>query len=240
MQNFNIISIINQTFINIKDFIKNKVIKNCKLRENEKNKLNIYLQCTYLSLSILSTLCVINNFQLINCSNTVGIMCLFDFLYIKRTDMILHHIFVLLMIDYMNNNYYNIPISGNIISIILSTEISTIFLITNSLLSNDYIIKDYLKINTYFINIIKNMNNILFISTFLYYRVYNYYFNLIIDKDTNISFFRYTKNVYRFYEIYISIYGLFLLNLYWTTLIFIKFCPFLDYSKLYIIYKKNF
>jgi hypothetical protein len=219
------------------DFIKNKTkdllltLKERYIIKDNKSTLNIYLQCTYLSISILSTLCVFNKFQLINCSNIVGIMCLFDFFYIKKRDMIIHHILVLMMIDYMNT-HSDILIRENIIRIVLSTEISTIFLITNSLLSNSYISEDFLKKNSYLVTIIKNINSILFIYTFLYYRVYNYYYNLIIDKETNISFFKYSKNIYEFYEIYISIYGLFILNLYWSTLIFIKFSALLDYSKL--------
>jgi hypothetical protein len=144
-----------------------------------------------------------------------------------------------MMIDYMNT-HHDILISENIISVVLSTEISTIFLITNSLLSNNYINQYFLKINRYLVTIIKSINSIFFIYTFLYYRIYSYYYYLIIDKSTNISFLKYSKNIYEFYEIYISIYGLFILNLYWSILIFIKFSSFLDYSKLYLIYKNFF
>ena len=219
-------------FSNMKEFIKNK-IKDISLSVKDNNStLNIYLQCTYLSIATLSTLCVLNNFQLINCSNIVGIMCLFDFLYIKKKDMIIHHIFVLMMIDYMNT-HPNILIRENIIRVILSTEVSTIFLINNSLLSNNYITKDFLMMNSYIINITKNINSIFFIFTFVYYRIYNYYYYLIIDKTANITFLKYSRNIFKFYEIYISIYGLFILNIYWSVLIFIKFSSLLDYSKLF-------
>jgi len=220
------------------DFIKNKTkdllltLKERYIIKDNKSTLNIYLQCTYLSISILSTLCVFNKFQLINCSNIVGLMCLIDFFYIKKRAMIIHHIFVLMMIDYMNT-HPDIVIRENIISVILSTEVSTIFLINNSLLSNNYIKQYFLKINCYLVTIIKNINSIFFIYTFLYYRIYNYYYYLILDKSTNIVFLKYSKNIYEFYEIYISIYGLFILNLYWSMLIFIKFSSLLDYSKLY-------
>jgi hypothetical protein len=227
----NCLSKIINCFVKIKEFIINKR-NNILLIVNDNNsKSNIYLQCIYLSISILSTLSVFNKFQLINCSNVVGLMCLIDFFYIKKRAMIVHHIFVLMMIQYMNT-HHNILIRENIISVVLSTEISTIFLITNSLLSNNYISDFVLKINCYLVTIIKNINSILFIYTFLYYRVYNYYYNLIIDKETNIVFLKYSKNIYEFYEIYISIYGLFILNLYWSVLIFIKFSSLLDYSKL--------
>ena len=234
---YNFASIINNFFTNVKEFIKNKRNKLLLIVNDNNSKSNIYLQCIYLSISILSTLSVFNKFQLINCSNIVGLMCLFDFFYIKKRDMIIHHIFVLMMIDYMNT-HNNILISENIISVILSTEISTIFLINNSLLSNNYISEDFLKKYNYFMNIIKNINTLFFIYTFLYYRIYNYYYYLIIDKDTNIIFLKYSRNIYEFYQIYISVYGLFILNLYWSTLIFIKFSGFLDYSKLFTKNKK--
>ena len=80
----------------------------------------------------------------------------------------------------------------------------------------------------------------MFIYTFLYYRIYNYYYNLIIDKSTNIVFLKYSRNNYEFYEIYISIYGLFILNIYWSILIFIKFSSLLDYSKLFKSIKSGY
>ena len=231
MYSYNYLSTMINCFSNIKEFIINKR-NNILLIVNDNNsKSNIYLQCIYLSISILSTLSVFNKFQLINCSNIVGLMCLIDFFYIKKKAMIIHHILVLMMIDYMNT-HPDILIRENIISVVLSTEISTIFLITNSLLSNNYISDFVLKINRYLVTIIKSINSILFIYTFLYYRLYNYYYNLIIDKETNIVFFKYSRNIYDFYEIYISIYGLFILNIYWSVLIFIKFSSLLDYSKL--------
>jgi hypothetical protein len=228
----NFLSTMINCFSNIKEFIINKRKELLLIVNDNNSKSNIYLQCIYLSISILSTLCVFNKFQLINCSNIVGLMCLIDFFYIKKRAMIIHHIFVLMMIDYMNT-HPDIVIRENIISVILSTEVSTIFLINNSLLSNNYIKQYFLKINCYLVTIIKNINSIFFIYTFLYYRIYNYYYYLILDKSTNIVFLKYSKNIYEFYEIYISIYGLFILNLYWSMLIFIKFSSLLDYSKLY-------
>ena len=236
---YNFASRIINFFTNIKEFIKNKRNDILLIVNDNNSKSNIYLQCIYLSISILSTLSVFNKFQLINCSNIVGLMCLIDFFYIKKIAMITHHILVLMMIDYMNT-HPDILIRENIISVVLSTEISTIFLINNSLLSNNYINQYFLKINRYLVTIIKSINSIFFIYTFLYYRIYNYYYNLIIDKETNIVFLKYSRNIYDFYEIYISIYGLFILNLYWSTLIFIKFSGFLDYSKLYVIYTNFF
>jgi hypothetical protein len=144
-----------------------------------------------------------------------------------------------MMLDYMNT-HPDIVIRENIISVILSTEISTIFLINNSLLSNNNIKQYFLKVNRYSVTIIKNMNSIFFIYTFLYYRIYNYYYYLIIDKSINIVFLKYSKNIYEFYEIYISIYGLFILNIYWSILIFIKFSSLLDYSKLFKSIKSGY
>ena len=236
---YNFASKIINCFANIREFIINKRNELLLIVNDNNSKSNIYLQCIYLFISILSTLSVFYKFQLISCSNIVGLICLIDFFYIKKRAMIIHHILVLMMLDYMNT-HPDIVIRENIISVILSTEISTIFLINNSLLSNNNIKQYFLKVNRYSVTIIKNMNSIFFIYTFLYYRIYNYYYYLIIDKSINIVFLKYSKNIYEFYEIYISIYGLFILNIYWSILIFIKFSSLLDYSKLFKSIKSGY
>ena len=217
---YNIISITNQIFINIKNFIINQINKESNARSTENNKLNIYLQFTYLAISVASALCVYNNYYLVDCSNIVGFFCLFDFCYIKKKDMILHHIFVLLMIHYMNN--HNTYKKDYLVKQILSTEISSIFLLNNSLLSNNLLFKNK------YMNFIKIFNGILFITTFFYYRIYNYYYYLLLDNDINIIFYLQSKNLFEFYEIYVGMYGLFILNIYWSILISIKYIKLLQ------------
>ena len=168
------------------------------------------LHCMYLGISLFSCFCIMTNFYVISCSNIVGLMCLIDFYFVKKSDMVMHHILVLSMLHYMNNHNH-IENRIEIVSVILSTEISTIFLTLNNLLEN---------ISSFFI--IKKINKIAFVSTFIYYRIYNYSYYLIMDKNIHNTFFIYSRNNFEFCEIYIGLYGLFILNLYWSYLIFKK------------------
>jgi hypothetical protein len=68
-------------------------------------------------------------------------------------------------------------------------------------------------------NYLKNINKILFVLTFMYYRIYNYAYYLILNKNSNYILVTYSKNNFEICKIYISIYGLFILNIYWYYLI---------------------
>jgi len=177
------------------------------------------VQTIYLSVSIFSTLCVITNCYIVICSNVVGVMCFIDLFLIKKKDMIIHHLFVLIMLHYMNS-HPEIENREKIVSVILSTEVSTIFLIINNLLSRNKkgieIFYEYNKV------IVIYVNKLVFITTFMYYRVYSYYVSLIANKDIHNTLFVYSKSKFQLFEIYLGIYGLFILNLYWTVFIFIK------------------
>lgn len=190
------------------------------VRENQKiNKLRLLLQFLYLSISIVSFFCVMTNFHVIPCSNFVGFMCFIDFYFVKKKDMLLHHFLVLCMLHYMNN-HADIENRTEIVSVILSTEISTIFLTTNNLLENAENMV-----------IVKNINKWLFISTFVYYRIYNYTYYLILDNNVHKIFYNYSKNNFEFCEIYGGIYCLFILNLYWCGMIFNKAIINIAYNK---------
>ena len=121
--------------------------------------------------------------------------------------MLLHHILIFDLLHYLND-HNDIENKIEIVSAILSTEISTIFLITNNLLD--------ISSNLIFIN------KIVFFYTFIYYRIYNYSYYLILNKNTHNIFYIYSKNNFELCEIYIGVYGLFILNLYWTCLILNK------------------
>lgn len=190
------------------------------MREKEKVKVKEYslgIQKVYLSVSIFSSVCVFTNCYIIMCSNIVGVMCFIDLFLIKKKDMVIHHIFVLIMIHYMNS-HSEIENREKIVSVILSTEISTIFLIMNNLLNRNSI-ENYDKYNKI---IVTTVNRLFFISTFMYYRVYSYYVSLIANKEIHNTLFIYSKSKFQLFEIYLGIYGLFILNLYWTIFIFIK------------------
>lgn len=166
---------------------------------------NRQLQWIYFSISAGSTICIFNNFDVIQCSNMVGMMCLVDFYFVKKLDMIFHHVLVLMAIHYMNT-HPEIETRKEIVKALLSVETSTVFLTLRNLVSTS---------NN---RLLKNSIDYLFIYTFFYYRIYNYYC-LITDNNTHLQFNTYSKNTLYLYQIYTGVYGLFILNLYWSGLI---------------------
>jgi hypothetical protein len=166
------------------------------------------LQLVYLGMSLFSSVCVMTNLFVVPCCNIVGFMCLLDFYFVKKKDMILHHILIMTMLHYMNN--HDSEYKKDIVFVVLSTEISTIFLITHNLLDNACNIV-----------VLKNINKLFFISSFVYYRIYNYSY-LLLDNNIYNTLYIHSKNNFEYYEIFASLYGLFFLNLYWTCLILKK------------------
>ena len=122
--------------------------------------------------------------------------------------MLAHHSFVLTLLHYMNT-HKEIENTNEIVSVALSTEISTVFLTLNNLLEH----ASY--------EPLKTMNKAAFVASFLYYRIYKYA-RLIADEKVNTSFWVYSKNNYEYGEVYVGLYGLFMLNVYWLFLIFKK------------------
>ena len=165
---------------------------------------NKVLQYIYLSVSLVSTFCTLNNVYIIECANLVGGMCFFDLYFIRKRDMMLHHLLVLGFNHYMNT-HVDIIHRNEVVSTLLKTEISTIFLITNNLLENK---------NT---SIVKNINKVFFVTTFMYYRIYHYS-HLIVDQQINYMY----SNRLEYYQLYTCMYGFFMLNLYWYGLILSK------------------
>jgi hypothetical protein len=165
-----------------------------------------HLQIMYLGVSLGSFLCIMTNSYILICTNIVGCMCFIDLFFIKKKDMLIHHISVLGLINYLNK-HSDVKIIEDLLPVALSTEISTIFLTLNNLLENNYI---------------KKINKIVFVSTFIYYRIYNYSYYLIFNKDINDAFYNNSKNNFEYCQVYIGIYGIFILSLYWLSLIFKK------------------
>jgi hypothetical protein len=155
------------------------------------------IQYVYLGISLASCFCAMTDFYIIECSNVVGLMCLLDFYFVKKKDIMLHHGFVLSMLHYMNTHEFDDK--HNMVSILLHTEISTIFLIIHNLYTS--------------INLINYINKMLFVSTFFYYRIYQYYY-LLFNPRFNITLYIHSTT-FELCEIYIGMYGLFLLNVYW-------------------------
>ena len=177
------------------------------------NKNDMRLQIMYFGISLFSCICIMTNYNIIMCSNIVSIICLFDLYFIRNKDMIIHHVLVLCIMYYINK-YIDIENKYKIAHILLNTEISTLFLTINNLLN--------ITTNRNDIIIFKNINKLLFVTSFIYYRFYNYLYYLILDKNIYNIFIFYSKNNLEFYKITFGIYGLFILNLYWCSIIIYK------------------
>ena len=182
--------------------------------------MNYILQSMYLSVSVFSTYCIFTTSYLNLCNYNIALICCIDyFLHVYNInklnfDMILHHLFALMIIYFFYNHNYlivdNIEIKNNLIKNILSTEISTNFLIINNFIKNTKNL------------IIVKINQILFVSTFFYFRVYNYFIYIILSNDVKILIIKISKNNYYKYLLCIGMYGLFILNIYWFFIILKK------------------
>lgn len=130
------------------------------------------------------------------------------FLSYKKKDLFLHHILTFFNLYYLY--YYNINLSIFNYSLlqILKVEISSLFLSLSSLLKI-YKIKNKFSITL----------NGIFIITFLKYRVFDYY-NNILNSNLFYIYLNGYDNYFKYYYVKINITAFYLINIYWTILIF--------------------
>jgi hypothetical protein len=170
----------------------------------------------YLTLTVsgISTVCIIAKYNLFYCSYFVGAFCIFDLYYIlkiKKIDIIIHHLLVITLIYFLFSSNVDDSEKLPIVETILSTEFSTNFLILKSILPRIRLLPSG----------VVHINNLLFVATFFYYRVYNYFVKILISKNL---FFIIVNNFtgMRLFLLFFSIYGFFALNIYWSWLILKK------------------
>ena len=133
----------------------------------------------------------------------VFIHSIIDFFLTNSIDLKIHHIFVFSII-LLNNNNNNVLIEDRFIIIysLLKTEISSIF----------YILKYYIPNNTIYATI----NNLTFYITFLKFRIIDNYLEIFNNNTIDIIINKYLyKNYFIKYYLIISLYGLYILNIYW-------------------------
>lgn len=164
-----------------------------------------------LSITIWSTYSYVYNYEIIKTLYIIGAFNLIELLFVeKNKDIIFHHMCVLCVSKYV----YNQSEISNGLSIIIHTglasEISTLFLVT----------KDIIKPYNY--TIYHSINDILFVLSFLYFRVYN--FGYVLLNEPHVQSVLTNGTINDMIKINIGVYGLFLLNLYWTRIILIKIC----------------
>lgn len=173
--------------------------------------MDTFLHLNYLAVSSITSYYLYKNENLFFCIGIVFYLLLNDFiihflnLYKLRKDMIIHHIFSIIIIVFFLQYFqflYKNPIALNIIRTLLSFEISTIFLSINNLFPKG-------KYTT-----IKSINQLFFITTFLYFRIYKFTIEIILD-GISLEYIKRVAQKNYFWIIY-SIYGLYALNLFWT------------------------
>lgn len=140
----------------------------------------------------------------IRAAQVIQWQCIFDML-LCSPDIALHHLFVLgLIYPFLTTPGIEIH-THNEISTILSSEISTIFLVLHNIIPKKY-------------QTMAIINNVLFISSFAYTRLYMYSIELIYNESLHnkVEFYLPQSKVT---ILFTSLYGLFFLNIYWAAII---------------------
>jgi len=136
----------------------------------------------------------------------VGLHAFIDFFLTNSYDLKLHHLCIFGVIFY--NYYYNVSIEYRFIFLypLLKTEISSIF----------YVLKYWLPKNT----ILYNINTILFYISFVKLRIYDFYYEIIYKNSSFTTVFQVYSptNYYLSSILLVSCYGLYILNLYWFSI----------------------
>jgi len=188
-----------------------KKIKNMSL-----NDIIYYNNFACLSISLLVS-CNIYLYYYVNKSHlndSLPVLLVYFFFdnFINKTDLKLHHflIFCLMLFNYYNN----VSINDSYIPIVAlyKTEISTIFLSIENMIqpfNHNKIIKNY----------ISPINKLLFLITFIKFRICDLYNNVIINPAFYYHMEKYTTTFFNKMFLYIPIYSFYALNLYWILII---------------------
>jgi hypothetical protein len=137
---------------------------------------------------------------LLHNSNVVLWQLVFDFFFINRFEMLLHHILSIGIIGFYQYYLTHLPLIY--ISALASTEISTIFLILDKALPK------------------YSINKILFVASFFYFRIYLFSKYLLLDSFFHESIHLYSIGATAVF--YFCLTGLFSLNVYWAIAILKK------------------
>ena len=181
-------------------------IKNSNFNERNIELFESYC-CIILSLFICYNmyLCYYVNTEYLNLSLPVILTYFGLDLFICKYDIKLHHISILFLIAF--NYKYNVSIADSEISIIplYKTEISTIF----------YSIKVIMKNNAFFKKYFSHLNDILFFTTFIKFRIYDVYSIVLVNPTFYSQMAKYTNTIFKQCFLYVPIYCFYGLNVYW-------------------------
>jgi hypothetical protein len=167
-----------------------------------------------LFISFLSVYCILTNTYVVECASMIRVSllsdCLFQVTRIKqfKPDFFLHHILGLFFIQYYLQHMDETADADGIIRTILTVEISSIFLTLR-----------YFR--TFLSKALQQINDILFVCTFFYFRIYFYPVHLftpaVYKVLSDIS-----KDSLQHAMIFVAMYGLYGLNVYWGHMILRK------------------
>lgn len=161
-----------------------------------------------LSIHTLINYYLYNNLDFLSFNvNLIMFQCSYDIFLWHADSSVLHHMFLLMIGSsmYLNNiAYENCP---DLIIPLLSTEISTIFLVT----------KDWIEDFNMSDTIWSSLNNACFVSTFMITRIYVFSVYVVYNPGTYQFIGQATD--YTTFPLYIGIFGLYALNIFWATII---------------------
>lgn len=167
---------------------------------------------SYLNLLFISLYTSYNLYYNIDLTNNVFYLLCFIiidtlFLSYERIDSFIHHLDTLAILFYIY--YYNIDIKNNNYATLqlLKTEISSIFLGTT------FFLKKY-----NFNKILYNISNIIFVSTFFKYRIFDFFKNIYLNPYFFDSLTTNNSNFQIYYKFTVTTI-LYALNLYWFCII---------------------
>ena len=136
--------------------------------------------------------------------------------FFSTPDLIIHHILGYLSCQYILENNIDMMQYNNICKTLLNTELSTIFLSIKLLI--DWYKTDIEK--SKYIKIYYPINDLIFLYLFYKLRIYDYFYNIIQNENLyKVIYYNIEDSIIKNIKIYSSIYGLFILNIYWFSLI---------------------
>lgn len=144
----------------------------------------------------------------------------YDFFLTKKTDVKIHHIFIIMLIVSKFLFQRQDADDADLIISLYHTEISSVFYVIKLMkpyientMSGPLHVFDHIK-NGFF-----QINDIVFFATFFKYRIYDYYTNVIVNTNLHNSLEKYTENTVSYILLYGGLHGMFILNSYWFTII---------------------
>jgi hypothetical protein len=182
------------------------------------NMQELLIQTFHSFSTLISTYSVLNHSPYLgHCKYLIQSICIIDIILhysnLKKLkpDMVIHHSFTIGLI-YIYSHYIhqtNPQLIHKIDHTLLSTEISNNFLI----------IHNALKLLHMSHTRIGYINQYLFVLSFAYYRIYVFSYNIILSYDTHHDIIHTVQNTHILIPIYTCIYGLFLLNILWASVL---------------------